>query len=530
MTRNSTDRATPTGCGRASALVAVVFLVFQSLSSIAQAQSALSTLDEHIVVVRAFDPAHLALGDISGLVAGNGLVITNAQMLRGADSFVVVVPGEAQEFATEVRSLDERSGVAILEAKLPTGTGAVFALDDPNEDPEQGDVVYVPRFAVDGSIEGTPIRGLIAELRRLEPNLQGERAVLFYRHNATVKAREYGMPMFNNCGEVIGMIRPDPDMSLQGLNDRSAPAESTFGVAGAEIRRALADIGAEPSFADTPCPDADTTIAQQQERARQLEEEAQLAHNAAEAARREVEEARAQASEARRRAAALAADAAASVAERDAAREEAARLQAAAADKEAELDELERRAGHARTQAQEAEERVARLEQERRLFVGALAVGAVVLVAGGLVAGRLLRRRRLQLAESEAARRETDDRLAASVTPASFSCFLEGADHEGRSVAIKIDAAQLGSPNGIIVGRNPARAGVVLDHPEASREHFRLTTHRDALFIEDLHSSNGTFVNGTAIPAGQTVGLSQGDEIGIGGAIRVKLSISRDKT
>ena len=35
---------------------------------------------------------------------------------------------------------------------------------------------------------------------------------------------------------------------------------------------------------------------------------------------------------------------------------------------------------------------------------------------------------------------------------------------------------QLGPRDGIVVGRNPAQAGVVLDHPEASREHFRLAS------------------------------------------------------
>ena len=141
-------------------------------------------------------------------------------------------------------------------------------------------------------------------------------------------------------------------------------------------------------------------------------------------------------------------------------------------------------------------------------------------------AGRLRQRRR-QLAESEAARRETEDRLAAAVTPAAFSCLLEGADADGRNVVLRIDAAQLGSPEGVVVGRNPERAGVLLDHAEASRRHFRLAAHGDSLSIEDLHSTNGTFVNGVAIPSGQPAGLSHRDEIGVGAAMRLTLSVRR---
>ena len=509
--------------GASAGFAVAVLLVLGAAADIVQAQPDLSAIENHIVVVRAFDRTRMALGDISGLAVGNGLVVTSAQMLRGAEAVVVVTPGGAQEFPAELRSVDERSGIAVLAAdQMPAG-GARFAADNPNADPEEGDVVHVPRFAVDGSLGVVPAAGLIAELRRLEPDLQGERELLLYRHNAAVTAREYGMPMLNDCGEVVGLIRPDPDLSLRDLNDRVGPGESTFSVAGAEARRAVAELGVEVRTADTLCPDANATLVQQAARARELEDEARQAREAANTARRATEEARARAAEAQRRAAALLADAVATEAERDAAREDAELLQAAAEEQEAELDDLERRANGARAQAREAEQRVAQLEQERLRFVGALVAGAVVLLAVGL----LYWRRRSQLAESEAARRKTQDRLAAAVTPASFSCLLEGADEAGRSVVLRIDAAQLGSPEGVVVGRNPERAGVVLDHPEASRRHFRMAADGDNLSIEDLDSTNGTLLNGTAIPAGRPAGLSHGDEIGVGAAVRLTLSIKR---
>ena len=527
---NPTDRTAPARTRQAARAAVAAFLAIWTSSDAGRAQPDLSAIEEQIVVVRAFDRVEMALGDISGLVAGRGLVVTNTHMLRGAETFVVVVPGETEEFAAVVRSLDERSGVAILEAEGLEAGGAVFALNDRDEDPEVGDIVYVPRFAADGVLGREPALGLIDELRVLQPDMVGDRSVLLYRHNALLTARGYGMPMLNDCGEVIGLIRPDPDMSLRDLNERSDPDGAAFGVAAGEVRRALADLGADVEAADAPCPDAYAAAARQEEIARQREVEAKEAREAADTARLEAEEARALAAEAQQRAAALEADAAASAAERDAAREAAETLQAAAEEKEAELDDLERRADAARAQAREAEQRVAQLERERRLFSGALVAGAVALLAVVFVSRRRLLRRRLQLAESEAARREADDKLAAAVTPAAFSCLLEGADEDGRSVVVKITAAQLGLPEGVVVGRNPAQAGVVLDHPEASREHFRLTARGGHLSIGDLHSTNGTFVNGAEIPAGETATLSTGDEIGIGAAIRVKLSISQDTT
>ena len=229
------------------------------------------------------------------------------------------------------------------------------------------------------------------------------------------------------------------------------------------------------------------------------------------------------------RARALEAQATASAAERNAARAEAEALRAEAADKEAARAALARRAAAAEAEAGDAQTRATALEQqlarEERRFYTALVVGALVLLAVVLTAWRFARRRQVQWQESEAARRAADERLAAAVVPASFSCLLAGTDTDGRSVALKISAEQLGSASGVVVGRDPSQAGVVLDHPEASREHFRLTARDGGLTIVDLHSTNGTFVNGTEIRPAEAAALASGDEIGVGAAFRLTVSI-----
>ncbi len=48
------------------------------------------------------------------------------------------------------------------------------------------------------------------------------------------------------------------------------------------------------------------------------------------------------------------------------------------------------------------------------------------------------------------------------------------------------------------VGRAP-RADFVVDAPLVSRLHCRLTLQADGLLVEDLESTNGTFVNGTRV-------------------------------
>jgi pSer/pThr/pTyr-binding forkhead associated (FHA) protein len=65
----------------------------------------------------------------------------------------------------------------------------------------------------------------------------------------------------------------------------------------------------------------------------------------------------------------------------------------------------------------------------------------------------------------------------------------------------------------ISVGRDPA-ADLCLDHPTISARHARLSYHHSQWWLEDLHSKNGTFLNGE--PVGEPIVITQGDRLGFG--------------
>jgi hypothetical protein len=71
----------------------------------------------------------------------------------------------------------------------------------------------------------------------------------------------------------------------------------------------------------------------------------------------------------------------------------------------------------------------------------------------------------------------------------------------------------------LVVGRDPESAGVVIDDPEASRRHASLTPGGSGVAVEDLGSTNGTFVNGQRVEG--TVDAGAGDEIQIGTTVLV---------
>ena len=64
----------------------------------------------------------------------------------------------------------------------------------------------------------------------------------------------------------------------------------------------------------------------------------------------------------------------------------------------------------------------------------------------------------------------------------------------------------------LVVGRDP-RTAIVVDHPEVSRRHARLVQHEDGWVIEDLDSTNGTFLNQERVVEPRP--LADGDVIGL---------------
>ena len=77
-----------------------------------------------------------------------------------------------------------------------------------------------------------------------------------------------------------------------------------------------------------------------------------------------------------------------------------------------------------------------------------------------------------------------------------------------------------------IVGRDPV-SDITINDPEVSRQHARFTQTSDSYQIEDLGSTNGTFVNGVQI--GTTpVQLAHGNEIQFGSGVNLIFELAPD--
>jgi ABC-type multidrug transport system ATPase subunit/pSer/pThr/pTyr-binding forkhead associated (FHA) protein len=88
--------------------------------------------------------------------------------------------------------------------------------------------------------------------------------------------------------------------------------------------------------------------------------------------------------------------------------------------------------------------------------------------------------------------------------------FGEIAEEEQRA-----ERLELRGQREITIGRHP-RADVTVSHPTVSRMHARLSLRDGHYAVEDLASSNGTYVNGDAVAPGEPRVLQPGDSIRIG--------------
>ena len=113
------------------------------------------------------------------------------------------------------------------------------------------------------------------------------------------------------------------------------------------------------------------------------------------------------------------------------------------------------------------------------------------------------------------ARAEADD---------DVTWVLSGFDGAGQAVRLMVMEAKLRqAADGLVLGRSPEQADLVISDQSVSRKHALLRLKSGDLAIEDLDSANGTVVDGRVIKAGRPVPLDPGADVELG-AVRLTLT------
>jgi hypothetical protein len=393
--------------------------------------------------------------------------------------------------SAEVIAQAEEAQVALL-AVSSSGSGGP-AMPFARVMPDTGDRLF--GVEADGA-ELAVRRGSISQF------LDEDRHALM-RHNALVAEGSNGLPLVNRCGEVVGITLTSPDFLDRLFGDADPRSSGVAYAARVDWLRGFLDrAGVEYTEAAGICLSAEAAAAQEAEASseRAAEVEAQL-----DQAREEMEQARERRERIAEEAKALRERLEASESQTDA---EKQALLESVEQAEAALEEAQRESARSEENVAALQNAFDRLEaenerQRRLLHYGAAGGGiALAIILLGVV---LMRRRAARTAQSLSAelaeardreddQQEFDQRVA--VTP---DVLLEMRSPEDERFAVKLEARKLVSSGGAIVGRSPNEADYVLGHDDMSRRHARFYMAGAQLVVEDLGSTNGTFVEGEAI-------------------------------
>ncbi len=427
----------------------------------------------------------------SGVVVAEGMLVTSAQLLR-SQSRLVVVTESGVEHEARVITTDAPSDIALLRVVDATALG-VAPLSLARSPAVEGELLQVTGFwsADPEAVRKSSLFGA-ARPRFQAARQSGSRVakglvdVISTRDLvmlASIGRGAYGAPVMNRCGQLVGVVHAAESMTDELLWQRHELKPKVAALPLSGLEQFLAAQGVDSSRAEAVCKsEAETKL----DEARRLEEQSQKRETEAQKRQREAER---RAEEAEKKADQV-------EREKREAEQDAERNQRDSTELVQDLSkEVERQI-----------ERIGDTESSRERLLQQAAVAGLVLVL--VIAGLWWKRRRdLQRAGLDLAKAR-----------ARFSdCLLEGRGVEGAPIAVKISGADLlASPQGLILGRNPDLANVVISDETVSRRHARLRVVDGALTIEDLGSTGGTRVNGTRIEPGSVAALASGDLLGVG--------------
>ena len=425
-------------------------------------------------VVRVINQTRSGVGTGSGTVINaNGDVLTNRHVTEGSNNLSVISEfsnGEQRawivwESAEKDLALIRASGLGLPAATLFSG------------EPEKGAPVFAlgyPGAADLGSLalDATLTDGLLGRV------FQSSRGwnVTILQHNAEINSGNSGGPLFDDCGRVIGVNTAGPaETGTRGINWSSHIKEAI-----ALLREKGIEFSSEasPCVAATPSSSGAGVDEQARAQAEQATQAVEDVRSGINSATQTAQDARTQAEQA--------------------------------------TQAVEDVRGGVESATQTAQDAQAQAEQAAQLVA---LVAVVTLVALGLA----LRKPRQEIVRVAGQIAAPLSRLAQSVRRKKPAVALTGFDAQGRPVTLMLGRADLDAQQGgFTVGRHPLLVDQVLEGERLSKRHARFSGSNGSIFVEDLNSSNGTSVNGTACPPFQPMQIQPGDMIDVGGiALRV---------
>ena len=466
-----------------------------------------ATLEKSVVRIIVTGTGSSSTG--SGSVVANGIVLTNQHVVEDAHRVQVISKHTgSRRLDAQVLWASSDLDLAVLRVDGLNLPAVTLATGQPNKGEDVWSFGYPGASDFedgDLNLNATVARGVISNFYQ-DPWERGGRNLSIIQHDATINPGNSGGPLFDGCGRVVGVNTAGRD-DAQGIFFASHITEAIPN---------LERIGAGLQKSNDPCTPSSGGVVGLDEIARQ---QAEAAQQEAGTARQEAEAAQQEAGTARQ--------------------EAGTALQVA---------------GTAQQKAEEAERQATRIGHIS-LLTG-LGVGLLVLVAIAL-AWRKPRRQIIQGVEHIArlSRRYLPSHSAAGkggaapvgpapvgpapvgpapVGPAPVgpapkgrtALVLAGFDTNGSKMRILVpEQGTSAAQGGYVIGRHAELVDQVVENPDISRRHARITVEHGQCQIEDMNSGNSTRVNGRLLDVFTPVPLSPGDKVSFG-AFEMQVSAS----
>lgn len=478
----------------------------------------------------------------------NGYIVTNATLIRDAESLTVSVPGRGGQLVAQVLESDLAADYALLKVNgldLP-------ALQFSRNEPSVGEVVWTAAKLGSGENAGV-FETLVAKSRVSKsrvskspvsktnvsktsdtkvgaPKVSVSKGLLrtgfklrdsdtgWFQHTAQLPGTG-GAVLLNDCGQVLGLnyAQPAADGSVRALDlttlkrmlgKNNVKLQRASEVCVSDVLRATekaetASIEAQLAQADarkaqTVARQLEQQLSASQKTNANLERQTRIARERSESALRAAEEAGVRADNTRR----------ALEDETTVLRGETqSLLEAFEVDR---LQSLERFENLLESQQEAADSR-------EKILLG---LSGVLMVVLAIVLFFARQRSASSRAPAVFGSGQGENLPSTEIHREALSEYvLDGRDDDGIRYLLRISGDQLVDQDGVVIGRNPKDSPYIINHADVSRKHARIRVKNHRVFIEDLGSTNGTSVNGQSIDDKGPVSVSSGDQIIIGSVV-----------
>ena len=196
------------------------------------AQIDVDAVSESIVRVRAYDDHKVVIEGSGFVVNEEGYVLTNAHLLEKAEGLTVLSLKTGAEVVAQRVFASRDMNLALLHVQglnLPP-----LSLSEQGAD--VGRAVQTLRFDAAGDVRLS--HGTIGTYQDVFDKKSSRPVAHLLQHNALITAQAFGMPLFNECGDVVAINLPDPGSGSWPFR-KAKPKGTIFALRSGDIITAL---------------------------------------------------------------------------------------------------------------------------------------------------------------------------------------------------------------------------------------------------------------------------------------------------